>query len=357
MKFEDPPVQSTPIAFTSSEECRACHEEVFKEWEESHHSISYTNPEVQFLSEGFQGVGLDCLPCHLPRPVAETGFGVRVLERAVRHREGVDCFTCHHNPRSHVMMGAGPLTQAAATAPCQPVVHPAVSSMDLCAPCHNQHKVHEEWRQSRFAVEGSEFKDCNTCHMPVVERITKSGERRSGRSHRFPAAHDPEMLRTAATFEATKLSADELSFIVRNTGAGHNFPADERHRAVDIQLIAKGRSGPIREVRVFRFRNPYRQDFEYQNPLPELDSVHESDLDLGSLGLVRMRAKRVPSAYNPVREIWYQRSTQVPEGEAREFILTVPLSVRSVTLKAWYRKKPDASDEESVLLYETTIDL
>jgi hypothetical protein len=110
-------------------------------------------------------------------------------------------------------------------------------------------------------------------------------------------------------------------------------------------------------VRVFRFRNPYRQDFEYQNPLPELDSVHESDLDLGSLGLVRMRAKRVPSAYNPVREIWYQRSTQVPEGEAREFILTVPLSVRSVTLKAWYRKKPDASDEESVLLYETTIDL
>jgi hypothetical protein len=355
--FADPPVRQSPILLNSSKDCRPCHEEVYREWEQSHHRISYTNPEVQLLSTGFQGEGLDCLPCHLPRPVPETGFGVRPLERAVRHDEGVDCMTCHHHPKSHVMLGAGPLTAAAKDAPCQPEVHPAISSMDLCAPCHNQHKVHEEWRQSRYAVTGADYKDCNDCHMPEIDRLGLGGEARKGRSHAFPGAHDPEMLRSAATFEFSKIGSRELRLHILNSGAGHNFPADERHRAVDVHLIAKGLQGPIREVRAFRFRNPYRQDFEYRNPLPKVDSVHEETLDLGPLGAIAMVLRRIPSPYNPVREIWYERSTQIPEGEAREFQFSLPPSVLTVTVKAWYRKKPNASDEESVLLYEKTLDL
>lgn len=356
-RFEDPPVRSAPIAMTSSEECRACHEDVYREWFESHHRIAYTNPEVQFLSGGFQGEGLDCLPCHLPRPVLETGLGVRVLERAVRHDEGVDCFACHHHPRSRVMVGAGPLGEGAASAPCQPEVHPAISSMDLCAPCHNQHKVHEEWRQSRFGPGNPEERDCNGCHMPEVLRTDAQGRTRRGRSHRYPGAHDPDMLRSAATFEVRKASDRDVLVTIANSGAGHNFPADERHRAVDLHLLASGDAGPRVDVRVFRFRNPYRQDFETVNPLPDLDSVYEDVLPLGAFGPGRVRIARIAPAFNPVREIWFERSTQIPAGESRSIRITLPSGVDEVTLRLWYRLKPTATDGESVLLYEATLRL
>ena len=84
------------IPFTKSSECRECHPDVYAEWHGSHHRMAYTNPEVQKLSTGFQGSGVDCLPCHLPRPMFQEGFGLRPLERLDRRAEGVDCFTCHY---------------------------------------------------------------------------------------------------------------------------------------------------------------------------------------------------------------------------------------------------------------------
>ena len=86
-------------AFTSSEQCRACHTEIYAEWETSWHAQSWSDPEVRALSNDFSNA--DCIDCHAPRPVFETGIGVRVLPRNSRRGEGVDCIVAAHVARGH----------------------------------------------------------------------------------------------------------------------------------------------------------------------------------------------------------------------------------------------------------------
>jgi len=353
----EPPGRSyrDPLPFSKSEDCKGCHPDVWSEWYDSHHRIAYTNPEVQKLSTGFQGKGLDCLPCHLSRPMFETGFGVRPLERLTRREDGVDCFTCHYWPEGNAMLTSGPLGGAASQAPCQPAVTPSMASLQLCAPCHNQHKVHEDWKETRFAVKGDGFKDCNDCHMPTVERPNAAGGIRRGRSHRFPAAHDPVVLREAAAVTQS-LSARSLFVTVHNSGVGHNLPSDERHRAVDLHLVLDTGDGRPYDVRIERWRNPYRDEFEAVNPLPNPGDAYEKTVTVPELlADVGVRVKRVPAPHRPNRKVWYPASTQIPAGEKRELSITLPDGVKAVTVRLWYRTNPFQPDKDAVLLHEKTL--
>ena len=343
------------IPFTKSSECRECHPDVYAEWHGSHHRMAYTNPEVQKLSTGFQGSGVDCLPCHLPRPMFQEGFGLRPLERLDRRAEGVDCFTCHYYEKGNQMLTGGPLGASAVNAPCQPAETPSMRSLQLCAPCHNQHKVHEEWKQSRFAVKGDGYQDCNDCHMPEVERDRSAGGLRKGRSHAFPAAHDKGILQSSATV-VSSWSADTLRISVANTGTGHNLPSDERHRAVDLQLILDVGDGRHHEVRVDRFRNPYRQEFEMTNPLPAPGDTYDKTELIPTLNAaINVHAKRIAADFNPIRKIWYPASTQIAAGEKREYRIELPEGVKKLTVRLWYRANPFQEDKDSVLIHEKSL--
>lgn len=344
-----------PIPFTRSSECKECHPDVYAEWHGSHHRMAYTNPEVQKLSTGFQGSGVDCLPCHLPRPMFETGFGIRPLERLTRREDGVDCFTCHYYEKGNQMLTGGPLGAAALDAPCQPAETPSMRSLQLCAPCHNQHKVHEEWRQSRYAVKGDGYQDCNDCHMPRVDRESSAGGFRRGRSHSFPGAHDKTILQSAATV-ASSLSDGTLHVSVANTGTGHNLPSDERHRAVDLHVLVDTGDGRLHDVRIDRYRNPYREDFAAVNPLPNPGDTYDKTEMIASLGAtVKVHAKRVPAEFNPIRKVWYPASTQIPAGEKREYRIELPKGVKKVVVRLWYRTNPFQEDKDSVLIHEKTL--
>ena len=73
--------EAAPVAFESSAQCRDCHAEVYREWEGSWHAKAWTDPDVRTLSNDFANT--DCIDCHAPRPVFETGVGQRVLPRIV----------------------------------------------------------------------------------------------------------------------------------------------------------------------------------------------------------------------------------------------------------------------------------
>lgn len=344
-----------PIPFTKAADCKECHPDVWAEWYGSHHRIAYTNPEVQKLSFGFQGKGIDCLPCHLAGPMFGTGFGVRPLERGTNREDGVDCFTCHFWPEGNAMLTAGPLGGTASKAPCQPAVTPSMRSLKLCAPCHDQHKVHKDWKETRFAIPGDGFKDCNDCHMPEVERRNAAGGLRKGRSHRFPAAHDKDMLRSAATVTQS-LSERTLFVTVHNSGTGHNLPSDERHRAVDLHLVLDMGDGRAYDVRIERWRNPYRDEFEATNPLPNPGDEYEKTETVPELlADVGVHVKRVPAAHHPQRTVWYPASTQIPAGEKRELTIELPDGFKKVTLRLWYRTNPFQLDKDAVLLHEKTL--
>lgn len=262
------------IDLTSSRTCQGCHAEVWAEWEQSWHAQSFTDPLVLATEQSNNFRKQECIPCHAPEPVFETGLGkVRVLERVNERELGVDCLSCHRDGAQVVGPAAG---TAGKTPPCAPAPRAELASPALCAPCHNQHNTVDEWEASSYPAAGV---GCLDCHMQPVERTLADGTRKRGRSHRFPGGHDLETLQRAATLETAVREVPEggraLVIALTNSGAGHNFPADARHRALDlvvtliqddgVELPARDLPRPYgreRGTERRRFRNPYREETE-----------------------------------------------------------------------------------------------
>ena len=350
------------LELTSSEQCAACHRAIYDEWKTSHHALAWVNPEPRRkeLSDNFRN--RDCIPCHAPRPMIEVGYGRRPLERQDRREEGVSCFTCHKY--RNVMAAANPLSITAAKAPCHPVEFAPVREMNLCAPCHDQHKVHRDWKQTRYAQDGPSYKDCNDCHMPVVAGPgTVDGSRPTHRSHAFPGAHDATMLRSAGTLDVAVAQLGDgpptIMIAVRNTGTGHNLPADERHRAVDLEVQPIGVDGtPGSEVRLARFRNPYRDENtqEFLNPfkkrgvpLRKAYRVAGEDVEVVQV--------RVAADHRPERHEYYPESTQILAGEARGVWFARPPGVGKLRVRLYYKLNPYVPNEDAVVMAEKIIDL
>ncbi|MEE9394893.1 MAG: multiheme c-type cytochrome [Planctomycetota bacterium] len=369
---------------TTSDQCAACHPAIYAEWKSSHHEFAWLNPEPRRkgLSDNFKNK--DCIPCHAPRPMLDVGFGARALERESRRDDGVNCFTCHGYRNAILTPNA--LTSAASEAPCQPVTWKPLAEMTLCAPCHDQHKVHQNWLQSRFAVKGEAYQDCNDCHMPVMPGPpTVGSERSTHRSHVFGGGHDPSILRTAAILRATLLEPGEtvgaaiarfstrtwrgkgsdqkagaaariLILQVENSGTGHNFPDDERHRAGDVVVRFFPEEQPGGErLRLTRFRNPYRHEFQ-KNPFEgRAAEVLSNSLTWDGHPLTLSQLRLAPE-HRPRRKVYYPDSTQLLSGESRFIWFELPFSGPGrVELKLLYKLNPHLLDDDAVLVSETKV--
>ena len=193
------------------------------------------------------------------------------MPRQARPLEGVDCFACHQDENGAIVGG-----RDVPDAPCRPRRDERFLSMELCRSCHDQHQTTQQWDKSQYPGRGI---TCNTCHMPPMERSLAAGGKRPGRKHVFEGCHDPDTLRRAST---TTLEVRErtLRVTLTNTGAGHNFPTEERHRAVDIVARVLPRDGaPGEWQRLFRFRQPYKGEPGENTQLPAHQS-HVATLEL-----------------------------------------------------------------------------
>ena len=159
--------------------------------------------------------------------------------------------------------------------------------------------------------------------MPTVERKRADGSVRQGRKHKYDGAHDQATLQQAAEFTLARDGA-EVTFTLHNKGAGHNFPTEERHRAVDIVYRFVTAAGPGEWVRAYRFRNPYRDETTPINP------------------------------GNATSE-----NTQLPAGERKTLRATPPDDAIAVEGRLWYRLTPFVLDDDprSTLLAERRLEL
>ena len=296
---------NAPPVFSDSAQCKACHESAWSQWRASHHAMAYTNPEVRKLSDDF--AQKECRSCHLPKPILQTGAGERTLYRQSRPNDGVDCLSCHLDPQGRI---AG---RHASKKGCQPVANADIISMKLCESCHNQHKTTDQWRASAYPSRGI---TCNTCHMKEV----KKGDKVVKRSHAFAGCHDLDTLRSAAEFRAVR-KGDQIEVEVENKGAGHNFPTEERHRAVDIvwRIVAPAdaKKGPkeLAFERLYRFRQPYRGDPGPNTQLPA-EETWKGRIDLpaealGKLLQIRMIYKLTPFLQDQEGQLLAEREIQL----------------------------------------------
>lgn len=296
------PAPATLTSFTSSAQCAECHADVYAEWQDSQHSISWTNPRVQALSNEF--ANQDCIDCHAPRPVFVTGIGERVLPRTARRPEGVDCISCHLLPDGHV---AG--TKTIPSAACSPVATLDLSRPDFCAGCHNQHKTVDQWRESDWPDKGQ---DCFDCHMAF-----RDDDPNLGRSHVFPGGNDRAMLERAVELRARR-DGSAIRVELENVGAGHAFPTDERSRRAD--LFWRPESAPDRTAdgkttwrHLYRIRDPYRTETDMPSTLVHAGETLRVSID-------EAPAEPVVVALFYMREPYFP-DPELPDPEAKQAVL------------------------------------
>lgn len=304
---------ATGKRWESSAQCRECHQDVWEEWHGSHHQIAFTNPEVRVLSDDFRKE--ECKDCHLPRPLAVTGFGKRTLPRSTYPEEGISCISCHLGPDGGILA-----RNDRPEVPCKTKASVDFLAVDACASCHNQHFTTDQWRASHYAKEGV---DCASCHMPAIDRKRGDKSTRLGRKHVFEGCHDVATLKKAGEFTAV-IDGGELVLSLKNVGAGHNFPTEERHRAVDMVYRFTGEQGPGEWTRLWRCRQPYRDEPEPINP--------------GNAS---------------------GENTQLPAGQTVTKRVAIPPGTKVVEARLWYRLTPfcDDADPRSTLLFEHRLEV
>jgi len=265
--FAGPAVEEVETReFTSSQQCRECHPQVFAEWESSWHARAWIDEDVRALSNDFANT--DCIDCHAPRPVFETGVGKRVLPRASRRGEGVDCISCHQLPGGGV---AGTIDKPSAA--CRPAATLDLARADFCGVCHDQHQTVQQWKATPFAEAGT---GCIDCHMPF-----RDGDPDLGRDHRCLGGHDEALVRSAVELRGRR-AGEGWVVEVENVAAGHHFPTDERSRAADVfwRPLAPGAQEGAGDWRfLHRIRDPYRHEVDLESTLVAFGEVRAIPLE------------------------------------------------------------------------------
>ena len=100
--------------YAGSTACTSCHAPQFAKWRGTQHATAYDTLETKG-----QQFNVQCLPCHITGPAAQTGQEMLALAHDLRQ---VGCESCHGPARAHTL-------QPAAAKAGQP-------TMDTCLRCH-----------------------------------------------------------------------------------------------------------------------------------------------------------------------------------------------------------------------------
>lgn len=227
----DPDAGSSHPAL-AHQDCRQCHARVWRQWQRSFHSRSYSDPNVRAALEHF-GWDPKCRTCHAPLPVLVTGIGREVRSRPDDTQSGVNCLSCHGLPGGRSVAAR----RTIADAPCRPVQRSELVDGRMCGACH--HAIFRDWQASRYSKEG---RTCGDCHMPPSD--DQPGGRPGGRSHACLGGHDAATVRSGVQMDCRR-EGDELAVSVTNHATGHNFPGERHNRVLLLRVIERDVRGRI----------------------------------------------------------------------------------------------------------------
>ncbi|HEX6809998.1 MAG TPA: HEAT repeat domain-containing protein [Planctomycetota bacterium] len=236
--------------------CGTCHPDIYAEHAMNTHGRAFTDPEVRLATGDFEHG--DCIRCHTPRPVFETGIGLNPQRRYHGLEEGNTCMTCHWREGVDYASFAG-------GEECKTAFDPRVGTVEACASCHRNHGTPYQWELAPNG-KGAD-RTCMTCHMKQVERpVAVGGPVRKVRVHVFPGARDEAHVRRAYEYEA-KIVDNEVLVTISNIGAGHNFPTELKQRSLESLVVVRDVEG--KEVARSRlvFRDPYKRPYGLHLPV------------------------------------------------------------------------------------------
>ncbi len=236
--------------------CAKCHPAQYAEHEQSTHGRAFTDEEVRLATARFTQA--DCIICHTPRPIFETGVGMNPMKRMYDLEGGNTCMTCHWKPGYDY-------TRFDGGAQCKTAFHPDAGTVEACGSCHRNHGTPFQWEKSPNGKLAGRV--CIDCHMPSVTReVAVGGPVRETRAHVFPGGRSETQLRKAYAYGA-RIDGNTLVVDVTNKGAGHNFPTELKQRSVESLVIVRDTEG--KEVARSRmvFRDPYKRPYGLELPV------------------------------------------------------------------------------------------
>jgi len=226
--------------------CAVCHPDIYAEHMQNTHGLAFLDPEPRLATRGF--LRENCIRCHTPRPMFETGIGMVPIERHYDLEEGNTCMTCHWKADYDYADFRG-------GSECRTAFDDRVGTVQACATCHRVAGTPEQWMHAPAGAEAG--RTCMDCHMPLVERpVAVGGPVRKVRAHTFPASRSDSQLHRAYRYEA-RIEGNEAVVRVTNSGAGHNFNTGSIQRAIESVVTVRDAAG--KEVRTDRqvFKNDY----------------------------------------------------------------------------------------------------
>ncbi len=234
----------------SSKFCGTCHPAIYAEHAENTHGRAFTDEEARLATGHFDQE--DCIRCHTPRPIFETGIGQNPQRRWHGLEEGNTCMTCHWKQDTDYSSFVG-------GAECKTAFDDRVGTVEACATCHRNHGTPYQWEKAPNGKLAG--RTCVSCHMKQIERpVAVGGPVRMVRSHVFPGCRDVDQVNRAYSYDA-RIEGNEVKVTIENDGAGHNFPTELKQRAVESVIVVHDVAG--REVSRSRmvFRDPYKRPY------------------------------------------------------------------------------------------------
>jgi len=236
--------------------CAKCHPAIYAEHEQSTHGRAFSDEEVRLATARFSHQ--DCIICHTPRPIFETGLGMNPIRRHFGLEEGNTCMTCHWKPEHDYTGFVG-------GAECKGAFAEGSGTVDACASCHRNHGTPYQWERNPNGKESG--RTCIDCHMQPVEReVAVGGPVRTVHTHRFPASRSETQVARAYAY-SVRIDGNTVVVEIENKGAGHNFPTELKQRSVESLVVVRDLEG--REVARSRmvFRDPYKRPYGLELPV------------------------------------------------------------------------------------------
>ena len=236
--------------------CADCHPAIYAEHEQSTHGRAFTDEEVRLATGRFDHG--ECIVCHTPRPIFETGIGMNPKRRHHGLEEGNTCMTCHWKKDYDygTFHGGDECTEA---------FDPRVGQVEACASCHRNHGTPYQWEISPLGKEAG--RACIDCHMEVEFRPVAVGEEpRYVTTHSFPGSRSEDQLKKAYRYEPT-IEGNEVVVRVTNKGTGHNFPTELKQRSVESLIVVRDADGKEISRSRMVFRDPYKRPYGLRLPV------------------------------------------------------------------------------------------
>ncbi len=317
-------------ALESPQECRSCHVEQYRAWQESAHAHASTNPVVlrmrQWAAEEVGDAAVaSCATCH----------SVPLADGSARSAR-VDCSACHKGraaapgPAGWVIDPELPVASSrAAEAPHPLRLDPALRDGTLCLVCHG------EMRNAAgvaLCTTGPE-------HAAVRGAAPCTGCHAEGGDHRFPGT-TAALLARAATLDL-ETAPGNVQITVRNTGAAHALPTGSALREVWLEVVFLDAAGaPVgsnaddpraRFARVL-------QDAAGRAPAPAWRAVAEArDTRLAPGETRRLAYPTPPAAVRVEARLVYRRA---PAAVAARLGLAEQAALQPVVMAALSRELP-----------------